>query len=209
MATHFRTCKVLSQLVQNQTSRVLMINRGRMFLSTSAAKRGGGYSNYNDNHGGELEDLPIKTKIGTREVVGYGMNGEEIYIDNVHYPFPSIRFKEDTPQIIKLKEKEKGDWKKMTVAEKKELYRASFCQTLVEAKAPTGDWKAVVGISLCLISLGIWGYVWLAAYGKLFISRASNCQSILDIHTDELLFPDYTTTIINFSLRPTASHDDR
>merc|ERR1719400_1704429 len=92
------------------------------------------------------------------------MNGEEIYIDNVHYPFPSIRFKEDTPQIVKLKEKEKGDWKKMTLAEKKELYRASFCQTLVEAKAPTGDWKAVVGISLCLISLGIWGYVWLAAY---------------------------------------------
>lgn len=164
MATHFRTCKVLSQLLHNQASRVLMINRGRMFLSTSAAKRGGGYSGYNDNHGGELEDLPIKTKIGTREVVGYGMNGEEIYIDNVHYPFPSIRFKEDTPQIIKLKEKEKGDWKKMTVAEKKELYRASFCQTLVEAKAPTGDWKAVVGISLCLISLGIWGYVWLAAY---------------------------------------------
>jgi len=164
MATHFRTCKVLSQLLQNQASRVLMINRGRMFLSTSAAKRGGGYSGYNDNHGGELEDLPIKTKIGTREVVGYGMNGEEIYVDNVHYPFPSIRFKEDTPQIIKLKEKEKGDWKKMTVAEKKELYRASFCQTLVETKAPTGDWKAVVGISLCLISLGIWGYVWLAAY---------------------------------------------
>jgi len=164
MASHFRTCKALSQLVQKQASRALMINRGRMFLSTSAAKRGGGYSGYNDNHGGELEDLPIKTYIGTREVVGYGMNGEEIYIDNVHYPFPSIRFKEDTPQIVKLKEKEKGDWKKMTLAEKKELYRASFCQTLVEAKAPTGDWKAVVGISLCLISLGIWGYVWLAAY---------------------------------------------
>jgi len=164
MASHFRTCKVLSQLVQKQASRALMINRGRMFLSTSAAKRGGGYHGINDNHGGELEDLPIKTYIGTREVVGYGMNGEEIYCDNVHYPFPSIRFKEDTPQIVKLKEKEKGDWKKMTLAEKKELYRASFCQTLVEAKAPTGDWKAVVGISLCLISLGIWGYVWLAAY---------------------------------------------
>jgi len=100
MASHFRTCKVLSQLVQNHASRVLMINRGRMFLSTSAAKRGGAYSNYNDNHGGELEDLPIKTKIGTREVVGYGMNGEEIYVDNVHYPFPSIRFKEDTLKLL-------------------------------------------------------------------------------------------------------------
>ena len=206
MASHFRTCKALSQLVQKQASRALMINRGRMFLSTSAAKRGGGYSGYNDNHGGELEDLPIKTYIGTREVVGYGMNGEEIYIDNVHYPFPSIRFKEDTPQIVKLKEKEKGDWKKMTLAEKKELYRASFCQTLVEAKAPTGDWKAVVGISLCLISLGIWGYVWLAAYGKLL--NFDNLKVMVN-SSDEFVLSEYTTSIIDFSLRPIAKDNDR
>merc|ERR1712203_1221051 len=169
MASHFRTCKVLSQLVQKQASRALMINRGRMFLSTSAAKRGGGYSGYNDNHGGELEDLPIKTYIGTREVVGYGMNGEEIYIDNVHYPFPSIRFKEDTPEIVKLKEKEKGDWKKMTAAEKKELYRASFCQTLTERGAPTGDWKAILGGALIRISVALWGFIWVSkfAYGDL------------------------------------------
>ena len=42
------------------------------------------------------------------------------------------RFREDTPEILKLREKEKGDWKKLTIAEKKVLYRASFCQTIAE-----------------------------------------------------------------------------
>jgi hypothetical protein len=34
-----------------------------------------------------------------REIVGYGLNGEEVYIDDVHAPFPAIRFKEDTAEI--------------------------------------------------------------------------------------------------------------
>lgn len=33
------------------------------------------------------------------------------------------RFREDTPEILKVKEKEKGDWKKLSVEEKKLLYR--------------------------------------------------------------------------------------
>ena len=37
--------------------------------------------------------------IGKREVVGFGYNGEESYIDDVMYPFPAIRFKEDTAEI--------------------------------------------------------------------------------------------------------------
>jgi len=159
MASGMKTCKILSQLVQKQTARALLLNRGRMFLSTSAVKR---YDN--DHHGGEFQRLPIKCEIGSREIVGFGMNGEEVYVDHVGFPFPAIRFKEDTPAILKLKEKEKGDWKKMTIHEKKELYRASYCQTLVETKAPTGEWKAVFGIALVCISLGLWGYVWLATY---------------------------------------------
>jgi cytochrome c oxidase subunit 4 len=117
-----------------------------------------------DAHGGEYQPLPIKADIGTREVVGYGMNGEESYIDHYGFPFPAIRFKEDTQEVIKLKEKEKGDWKKMTVAEKKELYRSSFCQTLVELKAPTSEWKAILGLLLTCVSVALWGFVWLTTY---------------------------------------------
>jgi len=160
MGGHLRTCKIFSQLVQKQAARALLMNRGRIFLSTSAMKRGG----YDTDHGGEYQPLPIKCEIGTREVVGYGMNGEETYLDHWAYPFPAIRFKEDTPDILKLKEKEKGDWKKLTLHEKKELYRSSFCQTLVEVKAPTGEWKAILGISLIAISIAIWGFVWVTTY---------------------------------------------
>ena len=53
------------------------------------------------------------------------------------------RFKEDLGEIATLRAKEAGDWKKMTKEEKKVLYRASFCQTLAEVEAPTGEWKSV------------------------------------------------------------------
>ena len=59
-------------------------------LSTSSRVMGGG---------GIPDDLPIKVDIGKREVVGFGYNGEESYIDDVMYPFPAIRFKEDTAEI--------------------------------------------------------------------------------------------------------------
>ena len=144
-------------------------------------------------HGsGSSVPLPLtKVNIGKREVVGYGGNGEATYIDSVMHPFPAIRsvlpqhsyyldcvlvstnvftrFKEDAGDIAKLREKEKGDWKKMTLEEKKVLYRASFCQTLAEVEAPTGEWKSIIGLTLLGISIGVWGYLWMKAfvYGKL------------------------------------------
>ena len=75
-----------------------------------------------------------------------------------------FRFKEDKGEIAALREKEKGDWKKMTMEEKKALYRASFCQTLAEVEAPTGEWKSITGVVLVCVSLGLWGYLWLKAY---------------------------------------------
>ena len=71
-----------------------------------------------------------------------------------------------------LREKEKGDWKKLTMIEKKLLYRASFCQTLVEMEAPTGEWKSVVGIGAFIISLAFWAVLWLKVYGKSYLSIA-------------------------------------
>merc|ERR1711909_256756 len=98
-----------------------------------------------------------KEDIGKREVVGFGGNGEATYIDSVMAPFPAIMFKEDAGEIAALRE------------EKKVLYRASFCQTLCEVEAPTGEWKSILGLTLVGISIGIWGYLWMKkfVYGEL------------------------------------------
>merc|ERR1711872_1111652 len=119
-------------------------------------------------HGG----LPLpqtKVDIGKREIVGFGGNGEVTYIDSVMAPFPAIRFKEDKGEIAALRTKEQGDWKKLTVEEKKALYRASFCQTLAEVEAPTGEGKSILGCVLVAVSIGIWGYFWMKSvvYGAL------------------------------------------
>ena len=65
-----------------------------------------------------------------------------------------------------LREKEKGDWKKLTLEEKKNLYRASFAQTFSEIEAPTGEWKSVLGMTLVGISLGLWFYMWMKNFGE-------------------------------------------
>jgi len=111
------------------------------------------------HHHGEPRDY-----IGTREVVGYGINGRYNYIDHIMFPYPAIRFREPTPDVVSLKEKEKGDWKKLSVEDKKQLYRASFCSTFSEMNAPTGQWKSITGITLGLIGLSWWMYVWVRAF---------------------------------------------
>ncbi|OAD52773.1 Cytochrome c oxidase subunit 4 isoform 2, mitochondrial [Eufriesea mexicana] len=83
-------------------------------------------------------------KIGNRDIVGHGYNGEASYLDRVDCPMPAIRFKANTPDILK----EKGDWKKLSIEEKKALYRASYCQTFSEFLAPTGEWKGAIGMTL-------------------------------------------------------------
>ena len=155
-------------LVMNAIAKRQLMKFACRSLGTTACWRGGAPS---VPGGGEFQPFPIKTDIGNREVVGFGINGEENYIDNVSAPFPAIRFKEDTPETLKLKEKEKGDWKHMTLEEKKALYRHSFCQTLTELHEPTGEWKKVAGITLFSISLAIWAIIWLKMFGKLMSFR--------------------------------------
>merc|ERR1712020_242652 len=136
----------------------MAISQKNAALSTSAKALGGHvdtkiYKDYN-LHGGEKVRAPIKLDIGKREVVGFGITGNEDYIDDPHHPFPAIRFREDTPEILKIKEKEKGDWKKMTIHEKKELYRASFCSTLAEIQAGNpGEWKSIWGTIFFTLAL--------------------------------------------------------
>ncbi|XP_069676559.1 cytochrome c oxidase subunit 4 isoform 1, mitochondrial-like [Periplaneta americana] len=108
-----------------------------------------------------------RSRIGNREVVGFGLNGQYSYQDRPDFPMPAIRFKENTPDIVALREKEKGDWRKLSLEEKKALYRASFCQTFSEMTAPTGEWKSIIGLACVFISIGIW----LVVLEKLFVYK--------------------------------------
>lgn len=91
-----------------------------------------------------------------REQIGYGVCSEKIYYDATDNPVPPVRYMVDTPEILALREKEKGDWKKLTLDEKKQLYRASFRLTFVEIEAPTGRWKSYFGWACFFWAVGLW-----------------------------------------------------
>lgn len=93
-------------------------------------------------------------KLGKREIVGYGANGQYGYQDRLDFPMPAIRFREPDEKICAIREKERCDWKKMNIEEKKALYRYSFCQTFAEMKAPTGEWKIPIGVGFWACTLG-------------------------------------------------------
>lgn len=92
-------------------------------------------------------------KSGNRDIVGFGINGYPMYFDRVGVPFPSLRFKANTPDVLQLREKEKGDWRKLSIEDKKALYRASFRMTLAEVSAPSGEWKLVTGCSAAILGV--------------------------------------------------------
>lgn len=55
-----------------------------------------------------------------------GLNGEYAYIDRLDYPYPAIRWAEPDSKTDSLREKEKGDWKNLSIEDKKNLYRLVF-----------------------------------------------------------------------------------
>ncbi|XP_054744064.1 cytochrome c oxidase subunit 4 isoform 1, mitochondrial [Anastrepha obliqua] len=114
---------------------------------------------------GSVASIHTLDKIGNREIVGYGWNGTASYADRTDFPMPAIRFREPTNEIKALREKEKQDWKKLSHEEIKALYRASFCQTFAEIKAPTGEWKKHLGVGLIFTGLAIW----IAIFMNLFV----------------------------------------
>lgn len=114
-------------------------------------------------------------KIGDREIVGWGATGGENYFDRSDYPYPAIRWKEpNAAGVPALRNKELGDWKALTMEEKKGLYRASFCQTFVEFEIcssvlKTGVWKMWIG-GVCIglaTSLLMWFFCKCKVYNPL------------------------------------------
>ena len=61
----------------------------------------------------------VYPRIGDREIVGYGRNGEPQYYDAPDSPLPSIRWRPDSAEIKALREKANGDWSKLSIDEKK------------------------------------------------------------------------------------------
>ncbi|KAH8342703.1 hypothetical protein KR084_000586 [Drosophila pseudotakahashii] len=96
----------------------------------------------------------IRLLIGDREVVGYGINGRPLYFDSQDCPFPAIRYREVTPELCAIREKELGDWKKLSLEDKKQLYRHSFCQTYAEFQHFSPEWKICLGVALWLVAIG-------------------------------------------------------
>lgn len=39
-------------------------------------------------------------RVGNRDVVGFGYNGEPVYLDKTEFPMPAIRWKENTPDVM-------------------------------------------------------------------------------------------------------------
>uniref|UniRef100_A0A1A9V1W7 Cytochrome c oxidase subunit 4 n=1 Tax=Glossina austeni TaxID=7395 RepID=A0A1A9V1W7_GLOAU len=109
---------------------------------------------------GSVASLHTLDKIDKREIVGYGWNGTACYFyDRADYPMPAIRFRE--PTIIhfiihNLHQKEKRDWKKMSIDEKKALYRVSFRQRFAEIQTSAGEFKKHFGVGLLFTAMAIW-----------------------------------------------------
>jgi len=106
----------------------------------------------------------IHPRLGNRDIVGFGYNGSANYMDRLELPCPAIRFKESTPDVLSLREKEKGDWKNLSAEEKKALYRSSFCQTFSEMRAPTGEWKSILAAVIGCIAITGWTYLFMKKF---------------------------------------------
>ncbi len=63
---------------------------------------------------------------GDRDIVGFGFNGNPMYMDREEFPAPAIRFKANTADILALREKEKGDWKTLSIEDKKACKFSSY-----------------------------------------------------------------------------------
>ncbi|XP_014679842.1 PREDICTED: cytochrome c oxidase subunit 4 isoform 1, mitochondrial-like [Priapulus caudatus] len=106
-----------------------------------------------------------REKVGNRDIVGFGHNGEPTYEDRPDYPCPAVRFHENSADVLTMREREKGGWKELSLDDKRAIYRASFCQTFSEMQARnTGEWKSVAAGTLLGITLALWLTIWMKKF---------------------------------------------
>ncbi|PIO54461.1 hypothetical protein TELCIR_24176 [Teladorsagia circumcincta] len=58
-------------------------------------------------------------KAAGRELVGFGVSGDNVYTDRLDYWYPAIRFRKEDDIIAPIRKKELGDWKNLTLEDKK------------------------------------------------------------------------------------------
>ncbi len=71
------------------------------------------------HHPAVFDKKNVYPRIGDREIVGFGRNGEPQYYDAPDSPLPSIRWKADTAEIKAIRDKANGDWSKLSIDEKR------------------------------------------------------------------------------------------
>ena len=104
--------KVISSSVcKKSLTRFSIVAQAHTAAATPAAAHG--------HHAVTFKQADVYPRVGNREIVGFGRNGEPTYFDSPDCPCPAVRWREETPEIKALREKAKGDWSNMTVAEKK------------------------------------------------------------------------------------------
>ncbi|KAI0982955.1 hypothetical protein GJ496_012034 [Pomphorhynchus laevis] len=103
--------------------------------------------------------------IGQREIVGTSTKLEVCYFDESTEPFPPVKWERDTAEMRKLQEKEKGDWKLLTIEDKRTLYH--------------GETKFAIGVSAIALGVGLW----LA----LFLRKRIYVYNELPVRDDEYL----------------------
>ncbi|VDP14518.1 unnamed protein product [Heligmosomoides polygyrus] len=103
-------------------------------------------------------------KAAGRELVGFGVSGDNVYSDRLDYWYPAIRFRKEDDVIAPIRKKELGDWKSLSLEDKKLLYRYSFKQTLAEFEAPSGYWKVIASAVLTVMALATFYSVLLNVY---------------------------------------------
>ncbi|KAL7058686.1 hypothetical protein AAHC03_012864 [Spirometra sp. Aus1] len=122
--------------------------------------------------------------VGNREVVGYGRNGTLQYLDDLHFPYPSIRFRPQTDEIEVLQQKEKGDWRQLSIDEKKNLYRHSFRMTFAEVQAPHPRWKLAIAWATFIMS----GAMLYFCFMKCVVLDLPSCSYAQKDYKDALLY---------------------
>lgn len=101
-----------------------------------------------------MQLLPHQTGYTDKEIADPNINPE--YHESCLNLFPmKSRLNFTTPQLKALKNKEMGDWKKLSEDEVLQLYRGTFRYSIAEIFQSTDGWKTVFGATLWLLALSL------------------------------------------------------